>query len=274
MLHGRPWAEGGKHLAPPEIRVIKETAPAPVMTTEEKMESKFREVIKESERSLLIHNLNMGNTPILNQETMTTKVTADLIAKATAVEDARSSTDSGNLPSVSVIDSIDDVLSVVNQMEFFGKVTKPCKVPGKNAAFYTIPVKMRFKDRDTRNRAETIFRDICQVSSSTPYPPILRECIRKTTAHYKTVFPEDYIRVNLDVGDKSLKVSRRPGPREDKGKWELVARGIRLPLAVLEVNSKKIPEDLPLHFPEPMGMDFEAGNDAADKAESRQNSGE
>jgi hypothetical protein len=82
------------------------------------------------------------------------------------------------------------------------------------------------------------------------------------------------IRVNLDVGDKSLKVSRRPGPREDKGKWELVARGIRLPLAVLEVNSKKIPEDLPLHFPEPMGMDFEAGNDAADKAESRQNSGE
>jgi hypothetical protein len=48
-----------------------------------------------------------------------------------------------------------------------------------------------------------------------------------------------YIRVNLDVSDKSLKVSRRPGPREDKGKWELVARGIRLPLAVLEVNSKR-----------------------------------
>jgi hypothetical protein len=118
------------------------------MTTEERLEGKFRDAIQESERSLLIHNLNMGNNPILNQETMLNKVTADLIAKATAAEDAKLQTNSGNIPSVSVIESIDDFLSVVNQMEFFGKVTKPCKVPGKNATFYTIPVKLRFKERE------------------------------------------------------------------------------------------------------------------------------
>jgi hypothetical protein len=266
-----PWTtvgKGGKHTTPPEIVVTKETSSRPAMTTEEKLEGKFKEAIKESERSLLLHNLNMGNAPILNQETMLTKVTADLIARATAAEDAKLHTEGSNLPSASVIESIDDVLSVVNQMEFFGKVTKPCKIPGKNATFYTIPVKMRFKDRDTRNRAEVIIRDICQVSSSTPYPPILRECIRRTTAHYKAQFPGDYIRVNLDVHDKTLKVSRRPGSREAKGNWEQIVRGIKLPVAVLDVNNRKVPDDLDLTFPEPMRMECDEKSDSANAAES------
>jgi hypothetical protein len=266
-----PWTtigRGGKHLTPPEVVVTNESSSRPAMTTEEKLEGKFREAIKESERSLLLHNLNMGNAPILNQETMLPNVMADLIAKATAAEDAKLHTEGSNLPSVSVIESIDDVLSVVNQMEFFGKVTKPCKIPGKNATFYTIPVKLRFKDRDTTNRAETIFRDICQVSSSTPYPPILWECIRKTTAHYKAQFPGDYIRVDLEVSDKSLKVSRRPGPREEKGSWEQIARGIKLPVAVLDVNNRRIPDDIVLSFPEPMRMEYEEKSDTAGSAES------
>jgi hypothetical protein len=226
---------------------------APV-SEEAKKSAKFREAIRESESSILLHGLNMGNSPILNPDTMCTKVTSDLISKAAACEEKISKRNNRGIPSQGVVDTLDDLMSMVKHMDFFGKVTKPCRVPGNpelNNTYYSIPVRMRFQDRDTRARAEAILRSTCQVGTTIPYPAILRECMQRTMKHYKDMYQGDYIRVNLELSKMALKVSRREGSRENKGEWHVCASNIKLPEEVLDVASRTVPAVLPLEFPPP-----------------------
>jgi hypothetical protein len=226
---------------------------APV-SEEAKKSAKFREAIRESESSILLHGLNMGNSPILNPDTMCTKVTSDLINKAAVCEEKVSKRNNRGIPTQGVIDTLDDLMSMVKHMDFFGKVTKPCRVPGNpelNNTYYSIPVRMRFQDRDTRARAEAILRSTCQVGTTIPYPAILRECMQRTMKHYKDMYQGDYIRVNLELSKMTLKVSRREGSRENKGEWHVCASNIKLPDEVLDVASRKVPAVLPLEFPPP-----------------------
>ncbi len=60
---------------------------------------------------------------------------------------------------------LDDTLSMVKNMDYFGKTTKQAK--GKE--FFTIPVKLAYKDKETRIAAEQNLRKLCKVSCTTPY---------------------------------------------------------------------------------------------------------
>ena len=62
---------------------------------------------------------------------------------------------------------LEDTLSVMKGMEFFGKVTKVynnTKNNGDelNGKFCTLPVKMVFKDTDSKARAEAVLRKTCK----------------------------------------------------------------------------------------------------------------
>ena len=207
---------------------------------------KFREAVKEAEKSTLIFNLNMGKVPIMNKNSMSTKATVALTEMAAAAEGKTSS-----IPSADAVASIDDVLSMVKGMTFFGKATKSYsnqKDP-LSGSFCTVPVKYSFQSKDTRIMAETTLREKCKVNCSTPYPIILRETIRQTVAHIKIQFPDNQVRVNVDTAKLGLKISRRP-PKCSV--WKDYKHPVPLPTEVFDVSARAVPDGFKVTgLPEP-----------------------
>ena len=207
-------------------------------SSEEADHRRFKEAVKDAEKSTLIFNLNMGSVPIMNQETISRKATLALTAMAAKTEGKLSST-----PSQEAVTAIDDILSITTDMSFFGNTTKTYTNPKdkESGSFCTIPVKCEFKDKDTRIRAEAALRSRCKVSCTTPYPIILRECIKKVIDHVKADFPGEYVRVNVLADKLCLSVARRANKDTE---WTYCREDICLPKEVLNVSSRTVPKDL------------------------------
>ena len=209
-------------------------------TEEEKKHRKFQEAIKEAERSTLCFNLDMGNTPIMNKVTISERASLALTKMATIVEGKGKS-----IPSPEIIESLDDVTSMVTNMELYGSKTQTYK--GKDSTgFCTVPVKYQFKDKEQKTYAEKTLRDLCKVKCSTPYPAIVRECIKQVVEHVRASHPSDYVRVNVVPKEFSLKVSRRP-PGKDCP-WVEYPDLLRLPDQAIDVNARKVPTGLRMFF--------------------------
>jgi hypothetical protein len=217
---------------------------------------KFKEAVKDAEKSTLIFNLDLGKVPIINQDTMSTRVTGALMEMAAKVEKKQ-----GNIPSEETVAAIDDVLSTATGMHFFGKATKSYSRTNdpRSGSFCTIPVKYDFSDKDTRQYAETVLKDCCKLQCATPYPTILREMIRQVLNKTKESFPNNYVKVSVDIGSLALKVVRRPllvGKNGEKKTWFNVGEPIPIPTSVYDLSARKVPEDFvvdwdPAPAPEP-----------------------
>ncbi len=229
----------------PQIHVQK-----PAETEEEKKHRKFSEAIKDAERSTLCFNLDMGNTPIMNKNSISEKACLALARMAAAVEGKK-----GPVPSQDKIEALDDIASLVTNMEFYGSNTKSYtskgkevgKEAGKDAvSFCTVPVKYQFKDRETKTFAEKTLRETCKVKCSTPYSAIVRECIKQVVDHVRLSHPQDYVRVSVVPKEFSLKVSRRP-PGKDLP-WYHYPDLLRLPNEALDISVRKVPDGLCMFF--------------------------
>jgi hypothetical protein len=219
-----------------------------VETDEEKKVRKFAEAIRDAERSTLCFNLNMGNKPIMNKTTISERATLALTSMAAKVEGKNSV-----VPSPEIVAALDDVTSLVTSMELFGSNTKQYKGKEKDKddstpapTYCTLPVRYQFKDREQRVFAEKQLRDLCNVKCSTPYPAVVRECIKQVVTHVRETFPDDYIRVSVMVKDFALKLQRRP-----KGKdlpWTTYPDLFKLPNEALDVSLKKVPEGFKMFY--------------------------
>jgi hypothetical protein len=220
----------------------------------------FKEAVKEAEKSTLIFNLNLGTVPIINKDTMSTKVTKALQEKAAKKEGKNSS-----IPSNETILAIDDVLSVVKGMNFYGKTTKSYNNPRdiNSGAYCTIPVRYDFADKDSRFYAETVLRDKCKVSCSTPYPLMLRETIKQIVEQTKQVNPNHFVKVNVDTNSMSLKISKRPMLAEgDKSKkvWSNVGDPVPIPPECLDLSIRTVPKDYKVKMVEYMDSSDASGS--------------
>jgi hypothetical protein len=196
---------------------------------------RFKDSVCDAERSTLIFNLNMGAAPLLNTNTISKKATLALASMAANVEKPGST-----VPSTESIAAIDDVLSVTKGMSFYGTVTKTYRNPKdeESGSFCTVPVRYEFKDRETKNNAEIILRKTCNVRCATPYPAILRECIRQTSEHVRKTTGDEYVRVSVDTGNLSLRVSHR---KDKKSAWIFCDNEVKLPKDVLNISARRVP---------------------------------
>ena len=244
----------GKPPSQTQVNPPKTHSAAPSSPPVDPAVKKFRDAVKEAERSTLVFNLNMGKVPIMNQQSISAKATTALTEMA-AIKEGKP----GRIPSNESVAAIDDVLSVVSGMSFYGKATKTYRNPRDTAnsgAFCTVPVKYAFKDKDTRIRAEIVLRDTCKVNCSTPYPVILRETIRQVVNYVKSDFPDNMVCVNVDLSKLGLRVARKPQGSNEV--WKEYKHLIPLPAEAYDVSARKIPEnfnvmDLPIS--QPMDLD-------------------
>jgi len=191
---------------------------------------KFAQEVREAERSSLIFNSNMGGVPVMNPDTMRTRFSMDLAAKAAAVE---KKTD--GVPSATVAAQLDDALEMVTRMEYFGRVTKKAMKRGTHEPddFFTIPVKLSFKDKDTRDAAEFRMRTMCDINCTVPYHRTLRNVIGTVIAENKEKYPDNFIQIKVDVEKFVLKVNRKS--KKDKI-WYNNVETVALPDSVLDLS--------------------------------------
>jgi hypothetical protein len=205
---------------------------------------KFKEAIKEAEKSTLVFNLDMGRVPIMNKETMSKKATLSLTSMA-----ARKEKKTTSVPSEDALAQIDDVLSVVVGMEFYGAQTKSYRNPKDkdSGSFCSVPVRYDFEHKDDRVRAETVLRSLCDIQCTTPYPAVVKESIRQIVGKVKSEFPDNLIRVNVDTNNMCFKISRKE--RGEKRVWIPYKCTVPVPDAALDVHLKKVPEDFKISWP-------------------------
>jgi hypothetical protein len=136
-------------------------------------------------------------------------------------------------------------------VEFFGRKTKTYTNPKdeKSGSYCTVPVRYEFSSREERFEAEKYLKDKCGIHCSTPYPIILRECIRQISDKVCKDFPGNHVKVNVDTGKFCLRVATRPPSDSNRqNKWEFFERSIPLPEAVLNVEAKKVTEGFKVEY--------------------------
>jgi hypothetical protein len=83
---------------------------------------RFKDAIRDAERSTLVLNLNLGRIPIMNKDTLAKKATLALTAAAATKQKSKTS-----VPNAEAVAAIDDVLSIVKNYSFYGTCTKTYK---------------------------------------------------------------------------------------------------------------------------------------------------
>ena len=196
--------------------------------------SKFKKTIKDCERSLLIHGLDMGKTPTVNPSAMNNLATAALLQKACEVSRGPGGS---SLPSEEDATVIQDVLSMASSVNFFGKRTKRMKKRNSEELedFHTIPVEYKFADKGTRQVAEEILKKVCKVKTSVAYPANVRECIKQAYDYGKKKYKDSYVIVNLDVPCFRLVMKHRT---KEESRWTFVKQEFTLPQECLNTSKK------------------------------------
>jgi hypothetical protein len=138
----------------------------------------------------------------MNKETIAKKVTLALNTKVQGGEHDYDIKDTEEV--------LDDILSC-SKLEFLGGSTKAFFNKRnvndvRNNTFCTVPVRMDFKDRESRIQAETNLRKICKVSCAVPYPKKLRAILDNMVTQGKKLAPGCFIRTRVNVDTLSIDV--------------------------------------------------------------------
>jgi len=200
----------------------------PPPTAEENAASKVKRVLREAERRTVLFDLDMGGAPIINKESISRKVTMALHGAASSGNHDWNIKDAGEM--------VDDVLSC-SQLEFLGNGTKKFfnnkkKDDPRNGKMCTVPVRMDFKNKETRISAEHTLRTICKVSCSTPYPKKLRALLGRAILEGKKKYPKLYIRPKVDIDNMQVSASAREGAT-----WHDASGPFPIPLDILDPNT-------------------------------------
>ena len=187
---------------------------------------KFIHAVREAEKATLVFNTDMGGVPVMNTATMNRKFSMALKVMA-ATQDGNANGE----PKVDTVMQLDDTLSMVKNMEYFGKTTKKGK-----GGYFTIPVKLTYKDRDTRMTAEANLRKLCKVSCSTPYHSTLRDTIKGVVEECKTRYKDSFIQARVDAENMKIKVSYRK--YGEKSTWHNDVEEFDLPDSVYDTSNK------------------------------------
>jgi hypothetical protein len=216
--------------------------------TQDRNGDPFATAVREAERSVVIYNLNLGQSPLLNPTTISSKVTSALIK---AAADNLEGVHNGSIPIAG--EMVNDLLSQVRSMNLFGKGTKPCKDPknpAKDGTFYTVPVKLSFNNKQVAKTVNDMLRQKYKVSTSIPYHRTLKKAI--TLAHDKVSKsnPGKQVLISLDAANKCLKPFVRDPPfngrRSGPSNWCPTGGIIALPYEAFDPKLKELTEDFSL----------------------------
>jgi hypothetical protein len=226
----------------------------------------FVDAVREAERAVVIYNLNLGQSPLLNPSTISSKVTSALIKAA--ADNLEGDQDN---PLDIASEMVNDLLSQVKGMNLFGKGTKPCKDPKNsaiNGTFYTVPVKLSLNNKQVAKVVNDMLRQKYKVSTSIPYHRTLKKAITMAHDRVSKQNPGKQVLISLDAANKRLKPFIRDSPtgrrRSGPSNWIATDGVIALPFDAFDPKIKEIFADFSL----PTSPTLTPGNTSRAKGQS------
>jgi hypothetical protein len=215
----------------------------------------FTSAVRDAERSVLIHNLNLGNSPTLNPNTISARVTSALVTAISAADEG-----TNGHPSSTGKEITADIMSLVQSMDLYGNGTRPCRVPGNpslNGTYYTVPVKLTFQNKQTAQRVSEVLRSRFKVNISVPYHRSLRAAMNLVREKVKSSNPGMMVIVNLEFAARSLEAKIRPeGAGPSSGQWTPLPKKFPLPAEALNPKLREVSTiSLPASPTKPSGFD-------------------
>jgi hypothetical protein len=171
-------AEGNYDDPPPTQRGrANTTSRKKELTQDEITIKKIRQEITKAEKSTTIFDVDLGQVPIINKETLSGKFTQPIHAAASTSDKVKK----GNYSAEDAGEILDDVLMCAN-MEILGNGgskkyynrLKPSDF--LNGKFCTVPIKLTFKTKEERVTEQSL-RKFSKVKCSVPYLKKLRTII-------------------------------------------------------------------------------------------------
>jgi hypothetical protein len=216
----------------------------------------FTAAVRDAERSVLLHNLDLGQSPILNPRTISAKVTSAIMTVVNETEGG----DSGKISNLAK-EVTGDIMSMVKSMDLYGTGTRPCKIPGNptaNGTFYTVPVKLSFQNKQTAQRVTDLLKNRYKLSTSTPYHRSLRTAMNLVREKVKKTHPGNQIIINLEFNARSLEAKIRPeGASSFGNKWSPLPTHFPLPREALD---PKISEVSTIRLPPTPNLEISDGS--------------
>jgi hypothetical protein len=187
---------------------------------------KVKQAISRAERSVTVFDLDLGPVPVLNKDTLSKKVTLLLHERA-----QHEGIYKGNPAAAE--EAMDDILSCAS-IDIMGKgsrvfFNRKDNCDPRNGKMCTVPIKLTFRDKETRFQAELALKKACKVKCGTPYPKNLRSMIDDFVKSCKPEHPGCFILAKVDA-EKLLITARA---RSDKG-WKDVDRFVNIPHDILD----------------------------------------
>ncbi len=189
-------------------------------------EKKLRQAIAKAEKLTVIFNANLGNVPVMNQDTLARKVTILLHDKAKSEGEYRDNPRSTE-------EAVDDFLSCAS-LDFLGKGTRPFfnrkdTSDDRNNKFCTVPIKLTWMTKGERIRGEQAIRNVCKSKCSVPYPRKIRNIIDEVLKAGQSAKPGLFIRVRV-MSDNLTVVAHA----KEEGKWVDLEVSRQIPVDSLE----------------------------------------
>jgi hypothetical protein len=124
---------------------------------------------------------------------------------------------------------MDDVLSLVSDMDFIGASSKPFRGRTdndmRNGKFCTMPIKFKFEDRDSRIHFETSVRKFCTLKASMS----LHKAVRLEQAAFlravKPRYPDEVVTVRIDTLNMRLQAFRK---EDGQKQWTKCQEAVQL----------------------------------------------
>jgi hypothetical protein len=209
--------------------------PAEPISESEAASKKVKQVLRDAEKKTVLFNLNLGKNPIMNKESLSCKVTESLVSSV------RTGLHDYHIGDAEVV--LDDILSCT-KLEFLGNSTKLFynhRNPNdsRNNSMYTVPVRMDFKDKESRFEAEIMLRKVCKVNCSVPYLKKLRSMLGDLVKQGKQLQPDCFIRTKVNVDKLFVEVHAKTA----SGWLDL---GIKkdIPLNILDMSTAPALEEM------------------------------
>jgi hypothetical protein len=182
---------------------------------------KLRQVIAKAEKSVTLFDLDLGPVPVINRDTLSRKVTLLLHEKAKSTGIYKGNHDAA----AKTMDNILSCASIDSRLFYNNKDTSD----PRNNKMCTVPVKLTFRDKNTRFQAEQTLKKACNVKCSTPYPKKLRAIIDSFIKDCKVTKSGCFILARVDV--ENLCITARA--RTDSG-WVNLDNKVNIPLDLLD----------------------------------------
>jgi hypothetical protein len=179
-----------------------------------------------AEKESVIFGANLGLLPIANRNNLATAFSAGLKESVTACC-AESDADMNE-----AVRDVDDALSCVSDMEFLGAKSKRFLKEGDPMSnkFCTMPVKLRFDDKNSRINFEKTLRLHSSLRASMSVPAPIRKEMKAFRGALMDRYRGEVVVVRLDTVSASLYAIRKVDKAEG---WTQCQERFTLPYGIL-----------------------------------------